>query len=149
MGSHGIYVHSLRKELLPTEAARRPQDRSSALFAEILPPSTINAAKSGSLKEVIIKMQCGINVIGCCDASSLGGTAQSLEKLRRAMFTLSIQSRYYLCQRFVDMRNVANGLYKQVKNGKRIRDNAFSVCEKILQSCNAFSQCDMLFCNRE
>lgn len=32
------------------------------------------------------------------------------------MFTLSNQSRYYLCQRFVDMRNGANGLYKLVKN---------------------------------
>lgn len=32
------------------------------------------------------------------------------------MFTLSNQSRYYLCQRFVDMRNGANGLYKLVRN---------------------------------
>lgn len=32
------------------------------------------------------------------------------------MFTLSNQVHYYLCQRFVDMRNGANGLYKLVKN---------------------------------
>ncbi|MDO4526405.1 MAG: IS66 family insertion sequence element accessory protein TnpB [Bacteroidales bacterium] len=32
------------------------------------------------------------------------------------MFSLSNQVRYYLCQRFVDMRNGANGLYKLVKN---------------------------------
>lgn len=73
MGSHGIYVHSLRKELLPAEAARRPQDRTSALFTEILPPSATNTAKSGSLKDVRIEMPCGINVhIGSCEASSLG-----------------------------------------------------------------------------
>lgn len=32
------------------------------------------------------------------------------------MFALNAQSHYYLCQRFVDMRNGANGLYKLVKN---------------------------------
>ena len=80
MGSHGIYVHSLRKELLPADAARHPQDRSSALFTEILSPSTTNAAKSGSLKDVRIEMPCGINVhIGSCEASSLGSLLSHLK----------------------------------------------------------------------
>lgn len=80
MGSHGIYVHSLRKELLPAEAARRPQDRPSALFSEIHPPSATGAVQSGSLKEVRIEMPCGINVhIGNCEASSLGSLLSHLK----------------------------------------------------------------------
>lgn len=73
MGSHGIYVHALRKELLPAEAARRPQDRPSKLFAEILPPSMSNPTNPENLADVRIEMPGGIKVaIGSCDAFALG-----------------------------------------------------------------------------
>lgn len=81
MGSHGIYVHSLRKELLPAEAARRPHNRSSALFSEILPPSTAHISRTGSLEEVRIEMPEGVKVlIGTCDAFTLGILLGQLRK---------------------------------------------------------------------
>lgn len=73
MGSHGIYVHSLRKELLPADAAKRPQDRPFKLFTEIHSSSTTNLDKTGSLDDVRIEISEGVKVfIGTCDAIGLG-----------------------------------------------------------------------------
>lgn len=81
MSCRGIYVQALRRELLPAEASRRPQDRPSAMFTEIHAPYPLQPVQQENLKDIRIEMPDGVNVsIGSCDALALGTLLIQIKK---------------------------------------------------------------------